>query len=179
MAPVKKVAGAPLFFLTINIFGYMICFMEHSFTTRAICRKLGIKERMLIHWAEKRFIRPLQDAEGYSSRRLYSAHNVFEIAVINALWGKASNSAIKVALWKLAEYEGNYRNLAAFLFVWGDTKVNLLTDDEISAGGHSKTLKHAGFRQNLYESKTGIIINLRLISKEVAQLFGLYEIFPE
>ncbi|MFH1595470.1 MAG: MerR family transcriptional regulator, partial [Pseudomonadota bacterium] len=65
-----------------------------TFTTRQICRKLGIKERALIHWAEKHFIIPLQDAAGYPSRRLYSAKNLLEIGLINYLWGKVGNRAI-------------------------------------------------------------------------------------
>lgn len=153
---------------------YMICIMEPTFTTRDICRKLKIKERMLIHWAEKRLIRPLKDADGYASRRQYSVHNVLEIAVIKALWGKASNIVIQVALLKLNEFEGNYKNLPDYLIILGNDpkRVFLLSASEVI--GKTKTDRRQFFISQLYKSDSGVIINVHKISIEVFDQFKLW-----
>ena len=161
----------------------MIGIMEHkAFTTREICEKLGIRERLLIYLADKRLVRPLKEAEGYASRRQYSAHNVLEIAVIAAMWGKASNAVIFAALNKLAPYKGNYQDLPAFLIPWGDdpkiARVDLLSWQEMM-GNWEDSSKQSNFLNHLYDSKVGVIVNLHLICKEVSQLFELYELFPK
>jgi len=63
--------------------------MASEFTTRLAVRITGATQRQIIDWCERGFVVPLKDAAGYSSRRLLSVGNLFEIGLIKALseWG--------------------------------------------------------------------------------------------
>ncbi|MBW1991843.1 MAG: MerR family transcriptional regulator [Deltaproteobacteria bacterium] len=151
------------------------------FTTREICRKLGLKERMLIHWAEKRFVRPIQDADGFPSRRLYSPRNLLEIAVIQALWGKVSNQSIKEVLTWLKQYE-NFSDLPDFFVIWGDGSTSRLSYDDLTGGPQVGkaglgVMERPMFLNRLYKNDTGTLLNVHKIRRKVRDLFDLPEIF--
>jgi DNA-binding transcriptional MerR regulator len=158
--------------------------MEHGFTHSEICRKLGLKERVLINWAEKRLVRPVKDADGYSSRRLYSARNVFEIAIIQALWGKYSISIIQTVLIWLKQFE-NYNEMPAYIFFDSSdpSKMVLLSHEDLAQKDHEdiaqRNYKGVKYRVMASEAETSVLVNISLIRKKVAGLFELYEIFPK
>jgi DNA-binding transcriptional MerR regulator len=101
---------------------YKIYNMKDNYTTREICRGLDIPERQLIHWAEKGLVEPLVDANGFASRRHYSRDNVFEIAIIKALWGKVSNKTIKTTLMWLSILKKNPEEAEYLVIVGQDVE---------------------------------------------------------
>ena len=60
--------------------------MEHTFThTRILHIFPHVKARSMISWSERGLIKPLRDAVGRGSSRLYSYTNLIEISIISEL----------------------------------------------------------------------------------------------
>lgn len=143
---------------------------KETFTTREICRKLGINERMLIHWAEKRLVQPLQDASGYSTRRVYSVKNLIEIAVINSLWGKISNEVIATVIGRLSrEAEGE----SDYWIFFADKSFMPVRHEDLTGEIISHPDRHKLFFDVLYKNEVVSIVNLRLIREKVYKTFDI------
>jgi DNA-binding transcriptional MerR regulator len=143
---------------------------QKTFTTREICRKLDISERKLIMWAEKRLIQPLQDASGYSTRRVYSVQNVIEIAVIDSLWGKISNETITTIIGRLSlERDGE----SDYWVFFGDNSFMPVRHNEFDGTVESHPDRNKLFFNILYRNEIVTIVNLRLIKEKVHKIFDI------
>jgi len=70
-----------------------------DFETRDIVRILDLNPRTLIDWAEIGLVVPaVRGAEGAGTRRRYSEHNLFELAIIKALLGDGIKREIVKAI---------------------------------------------------------------------------------
>jgi DNA-binding transcriptional MerR regulator len=135
--------------------------MKDNYTTREICRGLDIPERQLIHWAEKGLVEPMVDADGFASRRHYSRDNVFEIAIIKALWGKVSNQTIKMALMWLSIFKYDPGGAEYLVIVGEDVEPMSLRAIE----GLSE--RHKEYMEILIKSELIIILNVKKIYEGV------------
>ena len=138
--------------------------MKDIYTTREICRGLKIPERQLIHWAEKGLVEPLVDADGFASRRQYSPDNVFEIAIIKALWGKVSNNTIRSALMWLSIFKESPEE-AEYLVIDGED-VEPLSLEVIETKLPAD--RYQVFMTALRDSKLIIILNVKRVRDELS-----------
>ena len=143
---------------------------QRTFTTREICRKLGINERLLIHWAEKRLVQPLQDASGYASRRIYSIQNLIEISVVNSLWGKIINERIATIIKRLSlEKEGE----SDYWIFFGDQSFMPVKHEDLAGEVKSHPNRDKLFFNNLHQNEVVTIVNLRLIREKISRVFDV------
>lgn len=146
--------------------------MEKTYTTTEICRGLDIPQRQLVHWAEKGLVQPLVEADGFASRREYTAENVFEIAIINALWGRVSNKTIKLALEWLAKFKEKPKK-AEWLVIAGENvhPISRLQLKELPSGMETffpfLFPGKAAFAKAIDQSDLTIILNVGRIRRQV------------
>jgi DNA-binding transcriptional MerR regulator len=140
--------------------------IEKPFTTREICKRLGIRERLLIYWAHERLIEPFEDASGYAGRRGYSIQNLLEIAVINSLWGKISKESIAIIIKRLSlQKQGE----CDYWIFFGDTSMMPVKNEDLAA----ETDLYKLFINNLNRSEAVTIVNLKLIKEKVYKVFDI------
>lgn len=142
-------------------------YQKKTFSTRAICRALGLNERMLIHWAEKGLVRPLVEADGYPSRRQYTRANLVEIGVIKALWGKVSKRTILAALMWLSHYQKT-PELTEFLVI-GEDRVTPVRYKDLA--GETPSMQHRIFFDQIRADDLVIILNIQKIRNEIDLIF--------